>query len=270
MSPSRKTYGRRQSRNTKAFLDKLSATTRNPTEALQTTANGGTLPLFLIENPVVSSVKMSEASNKPTSMNPAKRKHSPSPREPGEEPSAKKHLSSPPSLPAVDLSTTIQSLSITQQGKQQASEVIDQSVFPSSSTIQPHEALSTEIQMTDVEIKNPEETLGTSTQIAIADVTKMLGTIDRELWPKILGLVVGSGTIIKPWYKQGMLDKRSGYFSLEIKEECILRQFNDRNVIWADNVDLSFLRVCRDFYKIGVKLFYSSHTFEFNDPDACS
>lgn len=63
--------------------------------------------------------------------------------------------------------------------------------------------------------------------------------------------------IFRPWLKNGM--HRHGVFGIS------LSLFNN-DLVNNDNVDLSFLRVSKHFYKLGVVAVYQMHQFVLSDP----
>lgn len=104
-------------------------------------------------------------------------------------------------------------------------------------------------------------------QASIVPTSASPRQFDEKTIKNILQYVIDESEIIYPYYKQGMLDNKSRPAS---GVSYVLHLFNDRNVITSPNIDLSFLRVSKTFYQIGVDLFYGSKRFKFYDPSACS
>lgn len=88
-----------------------------------------------------------------------------------------------------------------------------------------------------------------------------------ELLPMILQHVVGHEPRVHPYYQTGMINKQDPPMT---RQEGTVWLFRDRNMIKADNIDLSFLRVSKTFLEIGADFYYGTKAFHFYDPSACS
>lgn len=104
-------------------------------------------------------------------------------------------------------------------------------------------------------------------QASIVTTTGSPRQLDQKTIKTILQHLIDENEIVYPYYKQGMLDNKSEPAG---RVSYVMHLFNDRNVITSPNIDLTFLRVNKTLYRIGVDLFYGSKRFKFYDPDACS
>lgn len=75
----------------------------------------------------------------------------------------------------------------------------------------------------------------------------------------IVACVLEPPQVLRPFYLCGMLEN-----GLNANTEV-----PDSNTIDCDNIDLSILRTCKAFHKVGANYFYSENEFAFSDPCAC-